>query len=102
MPSPGEEVDQGPSQLPGVGIEAGYDSLPDSGDHRGVFGGEPVDRLFVAGEMFGDGAGWARRQGYRVALWIEQQGGTMTGVQVMIELAVQGGAALGLAVVDVG
>ncbi|BCB89668.1 hypothetical protein Psuf_069810 [Phytohabitans suffuscus] len=62
-----EERAEQVGQSPGVGFEAGLGGGVDRGDERGVFAGEPVECLGVAGQWFRRdvGAGGARVVGSR-------------------------------------
>jgi hypothetical protein len=87
----GQEVPQRPRQLPGVRVVAVAGGQLDRREQHGMFGGEPRSCLAVARQGFGR-HGWAERcEGDRVAPRIEQQGGPVCGVQVVVEQARGGG-----------
>jgi hypothetical protein len=82
-----EGLGEGPGQLPGVGGEACMAGLLDSGEQRGLFGGEPGLRGLLVGSLLEDHPGLRRCQGDRVLprVWVQQDGGAVSSVQVVVE-----------------
>ena len=80
VPSPVEEAEEGPGQLPGVGVVPGGGGVVDGGEQDGVFGGEPFQGLLMVGGVFGGGAGLGRGEGDRVSDGVEEPVGGVGGV----------------------
>jgi hypothetical protein len=94
MPVQEEEGRHGPGQLPGVGVEPGGGGVIHDSQQHGMLGGKPVESLLMAGEVF---RGYSRvrcGKGDRIPGRVEQPGGGVGGVQVVVEYPGGGGAAL--------
>lgn len=78
--APFEEGPQGPGELPGAPVQPGSDG----GEQDGVLGGEPGERLGVAGGVLGSDSRLGRGQGERILVRADQHGRGVRGVQVMI------------------
>src|SRR5262249_46203001 len=102
VPPPVGEGPQGPGQLPGMGVEPGRGGLVDGGQQHGVLNGEPVQGLLVVGGLLWGDVGCGRGEGDRVPGRVQQPVGGVRGVQVVVEDAGGGGAALLVGVGAVG
>ena len=98
---PVEVVVEGPGQLPGVGVEPGGGGLVDGGQQHGMFRGEPGQGPLMVGGIFRDGSGPARCEGDRVPMRVQQPGGGVGGVQVVVEHPVHRRVPLPVVVVGV-
>jgi len=94
MPPPVKEVVDVPGQLPRVGVVPGGGGVVDSREQDAVFDAEPFERTLVVDRVFDSDAGLRldRRDG--VPGLAENPGGGVGGLQVVVEDAAGGGAAL--------
>jgi hypothetical protein len=76
--------------------------MVEHGEQDGVFGGEPVHRLPLVGQLLLDDSGPGLREGDAVAGRVQQPVGGVRGVQVVVEHAMGGGVELRVGVVATG
>ena len=96
VPAAVQELGHRPGQYPGAGIAAGIGGQADTAEEDLVLCFEPGQCLLVAVEAPGNDARAGRgERRHRHAMGVEQQGGGMAGVQVVVEHALDGGLAPG-------
>src|SRR4029453_6363871 len=82
---------EGPGQLPGMRVGSDAGGLVDDGEQYRQLGGEPVQCPLLVGEVFRSGAGLERGGTDLIAVRVEQPGGGVCGVQIVVQCAVDGG-----------